>query len=131
MRVGYRRVITIKQNLNRQDLGTVERVIEVKASGKDIDRTELKEMMAYVRSGDEVVVHSIDRLARDLRDLQSIITRLNEKGVSISLSVIVLPLVETAMMRLQNCKYNCWKQFRETQAAFIAKMHKGNIVVVP
>ena len=131
MRVGYRRVITIEQNLDRQDLGTVERVIEVKASGKDIDRTELKEMMAYVRSGDEVVVHSIDRLARDLRDLQSIITRLNEKGVSISLSVNVLPLVETAMMRLQNCNYKCWKQFRETQAAFIAKMHTGNIVAVP
>lgn len=83
MRVGYRRVSTIEQNLDRQDLGAVERVFEDKASGKDADRTELKEMMAYVRSGDEVVVHSIDRLARDLRDLQSIITQLNDKGVSI------------------------------------------------
>ena len=69
MRVGYRRVSTIEQNLDRQDLGIVERVFEDKASGKDTDRTELKEMMAYVRSGDEVVVYSIDRLARDLRDL--------------------------------------------------------------
>ncbi|MBL6606114.1 MAG: recombinase family protein [Alphaproteobacteria bacterium] len=83
MRVGYRRVSTIEQNLDRQDLGIVERVFEDKASGKDTDRTELLEMMSYVRSGDEVVVYSIDRLARDLRDLQSIITQLNDKGVSI------------------------------------------------
>lgn len=83
MRVGYRRVSTLEQNLDRQDLGAVERVFEDKASGKDTDRTELQEMMAYVRSGDEVVVYSIDRLARDLRDLQSIITQLNDKGVSI------------------------------------------------
>ena len=64
-------------------MGGVERVFEDKASGKDTDRTELQEMMSYVRDGDEVVVYSIDRLARDLRDLQSIITQLNEKGVSI------------------------------------------------
>lgn len=83
MRVGYRRVSTLEQNLDRQDLGAVERVFEDKASGKDTDRTELQEMMGYVRSGDEVVVYSIDRLARDLRDLQSIITQLNEIGVSI------------------------------------------------
>lgn len=83
MRVGYRRVSTIEQNLDRQDLGAVERVFEDKASGKDIERTKLKEMMSYVRSGDEVVVYSIDRLARDLRDLQGIITKLNDKGVSI------------------------------------------------
>ena len=83
MKVGYRRVSTLEQNLDRQDLGAVERVFEDKASGKNTDRTELQEMMTYVRNGDEVIVYSIDRLARDLRDLQSIITQLNDKGVSI------------------------------------------------
>lgn len=83
MKVGYRRVSTVEQNLDRQDLGAVERVFEDKASGKNADRTQLQEMIAYVREGDEVVVYSIDRLARDLRDLQSIITQLNDKGVSI------------------------------------------------
>ena len=42
MRVGYRRVSTLEQNLDRQDLGAVERVFEDKASGKDTDRTELQ-----------------------------------------------------------------------------------------
>jgi DNA invertase Pin-like site-specific DNA recombinase len=61
----------------------VDRVFEDKASGKDTDRVALQEMIAFVRAGDEVLVHSIDRLARDLRDLQSIITTLNENDVSI------------------------------------------------
>jgi DNA invertase Pin-like site-specific DNA recombinase len=83
MKVGYRRVSTIDQNLDRQDMSGVDRIFEDKASGKDTDRIALQEMIAFVRTGDEVSVHSIDRLARDLRDLQSIITTLNEKGVSV------------------------------------------------
>ena len=83
MKVGYRRVSTIDQNLDRQDMSGVDRIFEDKASGKDTDRVALQEMIAFVRTGDEVLVHSIDRLARDLRDLQSIITILNEKGVSV------------------------------------------------
>ena len=73
MKVGYRRVSSIDQNLDRQDMSGVDRVFEDKASGKDTDRVALQEMIAFVRRGDEVIVHSIDRLARDLRDLQGII----------------------------------------------------------
>jgi DNA invertase Pin-like site-specific DNA recombinase len=83
MKVGYRRVSTIDQNLDRQDMSGLDRIFEDKASGKDTDRVALQEMIAFVRTGDEILVHSIDRLARDLRDLQSIITTLNEKGVSV------------------------------------------------
>ena len=84
MRVGYRRVSTVEQNLARQDLGDVDRIFEDKISGKDTNRAALQEMIGFVRSGDEVIVHSIDRLARDLRDLQNIIQQLNDKGVGIS-----------------------------------------------
>ena len=84
MRVGYRRVSTVEQNFDRQELGDVDRVFEEKVSGKDVDRAALIEMIEYVREGDEVVVYSIDRLARDLRDLQSIISDLNDKGVNVS-----------------------------------------------
>ena len=83
--VGYRRVSTFDQNLDRQDLGKVDKLFEEKASGKSAkDRPALQSMIDYVREGDCVVVHSIDRLARDLRDLQSIIETLNNKGVAIS-----------------------------------------------
>ena len=84
MKVGYRRVSTIDQNLDRQELGAVDRVFEEKVSGKNTDRAALQEMIAFVREGDEVIVHSIDRLARDLRDLQNIVQTLNDKKVTIS-----------------------------------------------
>jgi DNA invertase Pin-like site-specific DNA recombinase len=83
--IGYKRVSTADQNLDRQDLGQLDKVFEEKQSGKSAsDRPALQAMIEYVREGDCVVVHSIDRLARDLRDLQSIIETLNSKGVAIS-----------------------------------------------
>jgi len=85
MKVGYARVSTDEQNLARQSFGDdVERVFTDKASGKDTDRLALAEMMAFVREGDEILIHSIDRLARDLRDLQSIVETLNDNGVRVS-----------------------------------------------
>ena len=58
-----------------------EKVFVDKASGKNTDRTAFKEMMAFVRAGDTVVVESISRIARNTRDLLSIVSELTEKGV--------------------------------------------------
>ena len=83
--IGYKRVSSEGQNLDRQELGEVDKVFEEKLSGKSAkDRPALQAMIDYAREGDAVVVYSIDRLARDLRDLQDIISTLNDKGVSIS-----------------------------------------------
>ncbi|WP_417605098.1 recombinase family protein, partial [Primorskyibacter flagellatus] len=82
--VGYRRVSSVDQNLDRQDLGQVEKVFEEKLSGKSAkDRPALQAMLDYIREGDTVAVYSIDRLARDLRDLQDIIQTVNDKGATI------------------------------------------------
>ena len=54
-KIGYTRVSTAEQNTDRQDLGDV-RIFEDKASGKSTDRPALKEMLAYIRQGDEIVV---------------------------------------------------------------------------
>ena len=62
MRVGYKRVSSVDQNLARQTMDDVDRIFEDKISGKDTNRAALQEMIVFVRSGDEVVVHSIDRL---------------------------------------------------------------------
>lgn len=59
----------------------VEKVFLDKASGKNIDRPEFKAMMAFVRSGDTVVVESISRIARNTKDLLTIISSLTEKEV--------------------------------------------------
>ena len=82
-KIGYQRVSTTDQNTDRQELN-VDRIFEDKASGKDADRPALKEMLAYIRGGDEVVVFSIDRLARNLRDLEDIIREVNAKGASVT-----------------------------------------------
>lgn len=82
--VGYRRVSSTEQNLERQDLSGCEKVFEEKVSGASKERKALNDMIDWVREGDKVLVWSIDRLARDLRDLQDIIAKLIDKGVSIS-----------------------------------------------
>ena len=71
--VGYRRVSSINQTMGRQELDGAERIFEEKKGGAKRDRPALLEMIGYIRDGDTVIVHSIDRLARDLRDLQNII----------------------------------------------------------
>ena len=83
MKIGYRRVSSAGQNLDRQDF-VCDKMFEEKVSGAKRDRDALAQMIEFAREGDEVIVYSIDRLARDLRDLQDIISTLNDKGVSIS-----------------------------------------------
>lgn len=85
MRVGYVRCSTIEQNEARQlkmmEEQKAEKLFIDKASGKNTDRRAFKEMMAFVRAGDMVIVESISRIARNTRDLLSIVSELTEKQV--------------------------------------------------
>lgn len=85
MKVGYIRCSTIEQNEARQvkmmNEQNAEKVFIDKASGKNTDRAAFKEMMSFIRMGDIVIVESISRIARNTRDLLSIISELTEKGV--------------------------------------------------
>lgn len=81
--VGYVRVSSSDQNTERQLDGiALDRIFTDKMTGSIKDRPHLQAMLDYVRYGDTVVVHSLDRLARSLEDLISIINQLNKKGVS-------------------------------------------------
>jgi len=83
--IGYIRVSTIQQNCERQLNGvTLDKIFTDKASGKDTKRPQLIAMLAYVREGDEVVVHSLDRLARNLNDLQQLVEHLTAQQVNVS-----------------------------------------------
>ena len=85
MLVGYIRISTVGQNTARQEvlmqeLG-VEKIFIDRMSGKNADRPQLKEMMAFVRQGDTVVVESISRFARNTKDLLELVEKLTGKGV--------------------------------------------------
>ena len=84
MKIAYRRISTEEQNLDRQDFPEAEKVFEEKASGADRGRPALREMVEFARDGDEVQVHSLDRLGRDMRDLLDTVATLNGKGVTVS-----------------------------------------------
>jgi DNA invertase Pin-like site-specific DNA recombinase len=85
-RVGYVRVSTVGQNAERQLEGIkLDKVFTEKASGKDRKRPQLIAALEYVREGDTLVVHSLDRLARIVEDLRRIVRELNSRGVSIEL----------------------------------------------
>ncbi len=82
--IGYIRVSSIDQNTDRQlpDI-KLKKVFTDKCSGKDTDRPRLKELMQWIRDGDTLHIHSIDRLARNLKDLQVLVESITNKGVSL------------------------------------------------
>ena len=83
-RIGYIRVSTYDQNAERQLTDQkLDRVFTDKVSGKTVKRAQLNEMMEFVRAGDTVVVHSMDRLARNLDDLRRIVQSLTRQDVCI------------------------------------------------
>jgi DNA invertase Pin-like site-specific DNA recombinase len=77
-------VSTIDQHTDRQLAGIdVEKMFTDKASGKDVNRPELQAALGFVREGDTLVVHSMDRLARNLGDLRATVTDLTGRGVTV------------------------------------------------
>lgn len=86
MNIGYIRISTVEQNTARQEvlmreLG-VEQVFIDRMSGKNLNRPQLLEMLAFVREGDTVIVESISRFARNTRDLLELIECLSKKKVN-------------------------------------------------
>src|SRR5919106_2889787 len=83
-RIGYIRVSTLDQHVDRQLEGIeIDKTFIDKASGKDTKRPQLELLMSFVRTGDTVIVHSMDRLARNLDDLRRIVHALTDRGVRI------------------------------------------------
>lgn len=87
MIVGYIRVSTLDQNADRQHIALnaahVEKIYEDHISGANTDRAQFQAIMQFLREGDELVVLSLDRLARNLRDLLDTVETLGKRGVSV------------------------------------------------
>ncbi len=80
----YKRVSTIIQSTERQLLDVeCDREYEDKLSGKNRERPQLEAMLLNIRSGDTINVHSMDRLARNTKDLLNIVEEITNKGAKI------------------------------------------------
>lgn len=83
-RLGYIRVSTVDQKTDRQLDGIeLDRVFSDHASGKSADRPQLLALLQYAREGDTVIVHSMDRLARNVDDLRRIVLEQVRRGIRV------------------------------------------------
>lgn len=135
--VGYRRVSSVEQNTDRQLVDVpLDKVFEDKASGKDMERPSLQACLEYVRENDVLWVSSIDRLARNLGDLEKIVQALTAKGVSVKFVKENLTFSgdkEDAMARLMFQLLGAVGQFersliRERQQSGIAAAKRRNVI---
>ena len=82
--IGYIRVSSLKQNPERQlDGVSLDKTFVERASGKSTERPQLKLLLDYVRDGDTIIVHSMDRLARNLDDLRKLVSQLTDQNINI------------------------------------------------
>ncbi|MEU7768141.1 recombinase family protein [Nocardia sp. NPDC049190] len=87
--LGYARVSSTKQSLGRQlaalaDAGIPDpRIYVGKKTGATVDRPGLVRLLAYVRPGDRIVVHTLDRLGRNPREVLNLIHDLRERGIGV------------------------------------------------
>ena len=83
-KLGYIRVSTFDQNPERQlESINIDKAFVDKASGRSTDRPKLKELISYARQGDTIIVHSMDRLARDLKDLRKLVEHFTSKDIKV------------------------------------------------
>ncbi|MGJ4972882.1 recombinase family protein [Bradyrhizobium sp. HKCCYLRH1073] len=127
--VGYVRVSTLDQKTDRQLVGIdVHRTFTDRASGKDTDRPQLAQMIAYVRDGDTVVVHSMDRLARNLEDLRALVRTLTGKGVRVQFIKESLTFTAEATP-LAQLLLNVMGSFAEFERALIRERQREGIAL--
>ena len=133
MKIGYARVSTSDQNLDRQiealKNSGVQKIFEEKISGKNIERPQLKALLDYIHDDDVVTVLSLDRLGRNSKDLTEVIDQIRRKGAV--LDVLDLPTfagVEDSNLRalLTNLVLEIYKYTAEEERRkILSRQRKG------
>ena len=128
--IGYIRVSTIDQNTSRQLDNNIElhRTFIDKCSGKDTHRPELNTMLEFVRDGDCVYIHSMDRLARNLLDLKNIVLNLTQKGVKVIFVKENLSFDNDSKNPMSNLLLNIMGAFAEFERELIKERQKEGII---
>ncbi|MEU6012001.1 recombinase family protein [Streptomyces sp. NPDC047453] len=126
LELGYARVSTTKQSLERQldalgGAGIPETRIYVdKKSGATVDRPGLTDLLAYARPGDTIVVHTLDRLGRNLREVLNLVHDLNGKQIGVRSLADPLP-INTADEGMGRIAFLLLALFAEMERTFTAE----------
>lgn len=129
-RIGYVRVSSLDQNTARQLDGiALDKVFTDRASGKDTARPELAACLDYLREGDRLLVHSIDRLARNLMDLRWIVDQLTGKGVSVEFCKENLVFSGEGDSPMSRLMLNLLASFAEFERSLIRERQREGIAL--
>lgn len=129
MRIAYKRVSTLDQNTARQLDGIpVDKVFEDHISGKDTNRPQLQAALEWAREGDRLVVHSMDRLCRNLGDLRDIVKSLTSRGVAVEFvkENMVFTNESTPMAQFM---LNIMGSFAELERAMILSRQREGVAI--
>ncbi|MFG6202426.1 recombinase family protein [Nonomuraea sp. JJY05] len=126
LELGYARVSTTKQSLERQlDALTAqgipdERIFVDKKTGASVEREGLQRLLAYARSGDVIVLHTLDRLGRNLREVLNLVHELAERGIGVRTLADPLP-INTADAGMARVAFLLLALFAEMERIFTAE----------
>ena len=136
--VGYLRVSSLDQKELRQLDGIkLDKRFVDKASGKDLHRPELEQLTGYVREGDTVICHSMDRLARNLDDLRKVVLGFTDRGVHVRFEKenLIFTGEDSPMSHLLLSVMGAFAQFerdlireRQREGIALAKLREGAYV---
>lgn len=127
--IGYVRVSSEDQNPERQLEGLeVDKLYIEKVSGKDLNRPVLDDLLKYIREGDTLVAHSMDRLARDLINLKQLVKKLTEGGITVRFikEDLIFTGDDTPMSHLM---FSMMGAFAEFERALIRERQREGIAI--
>ena len=124
--LGYARVSTTRQSLERQlDALSAEgipdeRIYTDKKTGATIERDGLTQLLGYARPGDTIVVHTLDRIGRNLREVLNLVHDLAERGIGVRSLADPLP-IDTAGEGMGRIAFLLLALFAEMERTFTAE----------
>ncbi len=126
--IGYIRVSTVEQNTVRQLDGIeLDKVFVEHASGSTKNRDQLIAMLEYMRDGDIVHVHSIDRLARNLSDLKELVNAMIGKGVTVQFHKEGMKFNSDKSDSMSNLMFNILGSFAEFERELMLERQREGI----
>ncbi|WP_118988287.1 recombinase family protein [Photorhabdus sp. CRCIA-P01] len=133
MLYAYIRISSAEQNSARQEIAIQNAGYEIKniftdvASGKDTHRPNLQQLLALLESGDMLVVHSIDRLCRNMMDMCNLALQLKQRGISLIFIKENIHFSATESNPLQELQLHMMSAFSQFERALIRERQAEGI----